>query len=106
MTILSPLNIKLHCVHIAPDKDNPWDKVQIENLKKHFEEMYHDQKLECHIIEEKGTLEGVDKYMKQKKIDMLAITTHERGLFGNIFNPSIAKKLLPELHYPLLVFHS
>jgi len=58
------------------------------------------------LIVNKNVISGIEKYIVEKEIDILAVTTHKRNLITSFLRPSIAKELLFEIHIPLLVFHS
>jgi nucleotide-binding universal stress UspA family protein len=58
------------------------------------------------LIINKNIIEGIEKYISEKGIDILAVTTHKRNLITSFLRPSIAKELLLEIKIPLLVFHS
>ena len=106
MTLVRPFGIKIYFVHIASDATNPLDNVKMEELKEHFITEYSDYNVVCDIIEHSDVLQGIEDYIDEKDIDLLALTTHKRRLFERLFNPSITNKMLFHTNIPLLVFHS
>jgi nucleotide-binding universal stress UspA family protein len=57
-------------------------------------------------MERKDVFQGLEDYIDEKDIDMIALTTHKRGIIEKLFNPSLAKRMLFHTNIPLLVFHS
>lgn len=106
MTLIRPFNMKIYCIHIASDASNTFDKVKMDSLKEHFFKEYGEYNLFCDLIEHDDIVQGFEDYIDEKDIDMIALTTHKRGVFERLFNPSLAKKMLFHTNIPLLVFHS
>ncbi|MCK4664671.1 MAG: universal stress protein [Bacteroidales bacterium] len=106
MNIVSPLDVKIHCIHIGPDSKNPWDIVKIDQLKEYFKKVQSKIKIECNLIEKEDILKGVKDYIEKNKINIVSVTTHKRNIISKIFSPSITDKLLTKLKIPILVFHS
>jgi hypothetical protein len=50
--------------------------------------------LGCHSIENKDIIAGLDSFVENNDIDLIALTHKKRNMFYRIFNPSLAKKLL------------
>ncbi|OQX72434.1 MAG: hypothetical protein B6D61_13710 [Bacteroidetes bacterium 4484_249] len=106
MNLVRPFNIKIYCTHIASDAENTFDNAKMESLEQYFSKEYGDVNMVCDLIENEDVLEGLENYIDEKDIDIIAITTHKRGVFDRIFNPSLTKKMLFHTNIPLLVFHS
>lgn len=106
ITMMRPFDIRIYCVHIATDKANAYDKVKMDELKKHLEEGYDEFNVTCDIIEHDDIVEGLEDYIGQHDIDLIALTTHKKGIIERLFNPDIAKKMLYQTHIPLLLFQS
>ncbi len=62
--------------------------------------------LECGLLKTVDLQQGIEDFIKERKIDVMALTKHKRGFFERIFKPSITKKFLFQSHIPLLVFQS
>ncbi len=106
MNIISSFDFRLFCVHIGNLKTKQWDKAKMDNFKDNLKKDYKDYEIECAIIEEDDFLIGVQKYIRKKKIDILAMVTHKRNIIAKLFNPSLAKKVFFHSNIPLFVFHS
>ena len=55
---------------------------------------------------EDGEWVSTTTYIDQAEIDLIALTTHKRGVIERLFNPSIARKMIFHSYVPLLIFHS
>ncbi len=106
MTLVRPFEIKIFCVHITEGEDDTMNQVKMNNLKDHLLKEYPDFEIFCHIIRHEDVVEGIEDYIEKQEIDLLAVTTHKRGVIERLFNPSITRKMLFHTHIPLLVFHS
>ena len=100
------LGLTIHCLHIGGKADK-WEKLKMEGLRDYFRNSYDTKKVECHILNlDKNTLQAIDNYVKEQKINILSLTTRRRNLFEKVFKPSLTKRLFYHSNIPLLVFHS
>ncbi len=106
MNLLSLFEMKIYCVHIAADGDDPLDHAKMEGIKSRFMEEFSNRNIVCEIIEQDDVLQGIEEYIDEKDIDLVALTTRKRGIIEKLFNPGITKKMLFHSNIPLLVFHS
>jgi nucleotide-binding universal stress UspA family protein len=106
MGFVRPFGMKIHCVHISSPDDYAIDNVKMDKLKKQFHEDSMNYKIVCDIIAKDDIFEGIEEYIDKKDIDLLALTTHKRGMFEKLFDPGITAKMLFHTNIPLLVFHS
>jgi nucleotide-binding universal stress UspA family protein len=105
MMLLQPFNIKLKCVHVSQPQGDSWDMARLEGMKDILHEKYKDFEFECGLITGTDILESIEKYIQQEKVDIISLTTHKRNMITQLFNPSLAKKMIFHTHTPLLVFH-
>ncbi len=101
-----PFGMKVYCVHISSPDNYALDKVKMDRLKKQFTGDLLKYKIASEIIAMDDIFEGIDEYIDRNDIDLLALTTHKRGLFEKLFDPGITAKMLFHTNIPLLVFHS
>ncbi|MCB2221398.1 MAG: universal stress protein [Bacteroidetes bacterium] len=106
MTLIRPFNMKIHCVHIYSGESDPFDQAKMESLKEHFKSEYQDYDISCNMLMHIDIIQGFEDYIEKNDIDVIALTTHKRGIIDRFFNPSITKRMLFHSHIPLLVFHS
>jgi len=102
--LLKPFNIKLKCVHVGQPHGDGWDMARLEGMKDVLHNKYKGSEFECHLIVGRDILESLDKYMQQEKIDIISLTTHKRNMITQLFNPSLAKRMIFHTNTPLLVF--
>jgi nucleotide-binding universal stress UspA family protein len=106
MGFISNLGLTIHCLHIG-GKSGKWEKIKMEGLRDYFRNSYDTTKVECHILDsDKNTLQAIDDYVKEKKINILSLTRRRRNLIEKVFKPSLTKRLFYHSNIPLLVFHS
>jgi nucleotide-binding universal stress UspA family protein len=106
MTLMRPFDVRIYCVHIATDKENVFDHSKMDNLKNHFKTEYGDYNLVCDLMQHEDVVQGLEDYIEEKDIDLIALTTHKRGVIERLFNPSLSKQMLFHTNIPLLVFQS
>lgn len=106
INLLSPFDVRLYCAHTGVEDDTAVNRAMLNNLKERFQNEYSGFQLHCDLIHNKDIVQGLEDYMEDKEIDLLALTTHKRGIIERLFNPSLAKQMLFHTHIPLLVFQS
>lgn len=104
LSIVSSFNVKVHCLHVSIDPDNALIKAKMSNLKEYFQVVYPKVEVECTIIKGKAVAEEFKKFIKEKDINLVALTHLKRSLINKLFNPSICKKILYESDIPVLLF--
>jgi nucleotide-binding universal stress UspA family protein len=105
MMLLKPFNIKLKCVHVGQPHGDNWDLARLEGMKDVLHEKYKGFEFECSLIIGTQIPESIENYIQQEKVDIISLTTHKRNMITQLFNPSLAKKMIFHTHTPLLVFH-
>lgn len=89
----------IHFVHInrTPNLDY---KVTDLNFKTTNAERFH-----VVNIESADEMEGISRYAKENRIDMVVIATSHRPFFEDLFHKSLTKKMAMNTELPLLVMH-
>jgi len=106
MSILYPFEIKVICAHVGQPKGDGWDLAKLNGMKDILKEKYRSENFECRLIVGNNTLDSIEQFIKDEKIDILSLTTHKRNMISRLFNPSLAKKMVFHSNTPLLVFHA
>jgi nucleotide-binding universal stress UspA family protein len=106
MTLVRPFNMIIHVAHISVDDSDSLDLARMTGIKNLLEEEYAGFRFMCDVISHKEVIQGLQDYIETREIDLIALTTHKRGVIERMFNPSIAKKMIFHSYVPLLVFHS
>lgn len=104
--IVKPLNVNIHCIHVESMAKSQWDEVRMEGLRDYMKEKYSETNVVCDLVDAPDFAEGIEKYIKEKNISILCITTRRRNIISRLLNPSIAKKMLFHSTTPLLVFQA
>ncbi len=56
-------------------------------------------------VENESILQGLDQYIKDQKIDLLALFIPERRLWEQLFHRSVSRRMVFNTEIPLVVFH-
>lgn len=96
----SPHNLEL--VHIQESEDlNIYpDEQFLDSILKKFEK----DKLNIIQKESKSFKKGINELIEAESISLLILTTHKRGLFQGILNPSKTKQVIKHTKIPILVY--
>lgn len=92
----------VHMVHVVEAIDKNIDAKR-EEVKKMVDKADY-SKIDLEVVIDDDIPEAIDKYIKDKKGDVLTTFTHELNLFEKIFARSITRKLAYQGNIPLLAF--
>jgi len=106
MEILLPFDTQITCAHVGEPDETSWDLARLEGMKDILQKKYESKKFDCKLIMGNDVLETLASYLELEKVDVLALTTHKRGMISRLFNPSLARKMVFHTNTPLLVFHA
>ena len=68
-------------------------------------EYYKDEPVDFSIYTADESIDAVLEFIKEEKIDLLAVVSRNKGFFEKLFSPSFTKKILSQNAIPLFVFH-
>jgi len=105
MSLVRPFNMKVHCIHVKTEDDEYWDEIKLKGLKEYFAEQ-EIPNVDCKTIKNKDLISGLQEFVKDYSIHLLAITHHKRNFFSRLINPSMTQEILGNLNVPILIFHS
>jgi nucleotide-binding universal stress UspA family protein len=106
LNIAAPLETEIHIVHIDLTRDNPFINFDLTHFKEKYIGDIDQVNIVCDLIINEDIIKGLEDYIREKKIDILAVTTHKRNVITSFLKPSITKELLFKIPIPLLIFHS
>ncbi len=91
------LGAKVHFVHIETKADigKTADSISLENYPYDFTDFF--------IINNPSVIEGMEQYLKEKEIELLALFSPERSLWERLFHSSFTKKMAFHSKTPILV---
>ncbi|MEZ5044555.1 MAG: universal stress protein [Saprospiraceae bacterium] len=100
MTFAKQLGAQVHFLHVEtqPDIGQMKDRVVVNDFP--FESM------EFVLINSPSVLEGVNQYIEEKNIKLMALFIPRRRLWERLFHQSFSKKMAFHSHIPLLSFHA
>jgi nucleotide-binding universal stress UspA family protein len=86
-------------LHVVGDvKKKPLNKEAISMYFKNVDHSYH-------TIYNENIPDGIEKFVKEQKANVLVLITHKLNLFKRIFHKSITKKMTFHSEIPLLALH-
>lgn len=95
--------VKVYLTHIG-DKDDVWNKIKLTGVEKYLKEKYPNIELRYKLLDKEESIESeIDNLVKEKKIDLITMSSSRRGIFARIFNPGIARKMIFHSDIPMLV---
>ncbi len=104
LNLLHPFNATLHIVHISVGSKKSWDKMKMDSLRKFIKEEYENFPIKSKILVGDNVINGLETYMRDNTIDVIALTNHSRGILQSFFAPSVTKMIMHRISRPLLVF--
>jgi nucleotide-binding universal stress UspA family protein len=105
-SFIKPFNAKIYCVHATLDEDDKMDEAEMKNIKTYLTDHMLELNIECGILETADVQEGIENFVEENEIDVLAVTTHRRNFLEKLFKPSLTRKFLFQTRIPLLVFQA
>ncbi|MBN2215217.1 MAG: universal stress protein [Bacteroidales bacterium] len=105
MNLTSQLEITIHCVHIG-EEEGEWDRIKMDGLKDYFRNVYGKTEVVCNLVHSRNILADINDYVQEKKINIVSLTSRQRGILDKLFKADLTKKLFYHTNIPLLVFHS
>jgi len=105
MDLLKDYNANIHFFNISTSKDE-WNEIRLTGVSEYFKKQYPDANITHTVLEDGDLLNAIETFIRNKKIDMIALSTHRRNILARMFNPSIARKMLFHSDTPLLVMQA
>lgn len=106
LTFAKPFGAKIYCVHAALEEAQRLDEMQLRNIRSYLFETMDAYNIECGLLETMDIQQGLEDFIDEQNIDVLAVTTQKRNFLTRLLKPSMTRKFLFHGHIPLLVFHS
>ena len=92
----------LHVVHVDQDENSS----SKDKLKSFCEAWSQDKNMTLHCVTNKDVTVGLDTFVKENGIDLLALLSHKKTWFEEIFEKNRAKEMSFQNSIPLLVYQS
>ncbi len=105
-SFVKPFKSMIYCLHVSEEIEKP-EEVYMHKVRKFLIETLGITQIECGLLECLDPQLGMEDFIKEKQIELVAITTYHHSLFAKIFmKESITRKFLFQTDIPLLVFHA
>jgi len=104
--IAAPLETHISVVHIDETTENPFINYDLAHFKEKYVGDVDQVQMDFDLIISKSKARGIENYIIDHQIDIIAVTAHKRNILTALFKPSLTKELLLHLEIPMLVFHS
>lgn len=97
------IKITLMHVNITNKEDQKWIEAELQNIGKHFKEIYPQLNIAYKLIDSPDIPQAVNEYVKKENIAVICLNTRKRNLLERIFAPSISRKVLIDSDKAILV---
>ena len=97
-------NAQIHLLHIH---NKTYEATHAANRMRRLVEAFQEEKAAGMMttqVMEGNVAKSIANYLEQSEADMIALTTHNRGFFARLFDPSITNQIAAEALVPVLIF--
>ena len=105
MEIIKGFDFNIHLFNISTSKDE-WNEIRLTGVREYFKKQYPHAHISHTVLADGDLLLAIEKFVRDKQIDVIALSTYRRNILARMFNPSIARKMLFHTDTPLLVIDS
>ncbi len=88
--------------NISTSKDE-WNEIRLSGICDYFKKQYPEANITFTVLDDGDLLLAIEKFVRDKKVEMIAVSSQRRNILARLFNPSIARKMLFHTDTPLLV---
>jgi hypothetical protein len=104
--LLRNLNPEIILFHLTDGKpDEIMEYGMLEKFKDRLIQESHYQSITFRLFESPDVYDGLNKYITEFNIDMVAISMRNRNIFEKLFSRSLTKKMVYHSHIPVLALH-
>ncbi len=105
LRLLQEAGCKYFITHFNLDDDIETDQKNMMQLADQVANDYRDAHLDFEIVNSETLKKGIEKFVDDHSIDMIACTARKMNMWRNLFTKSNTVTLLNATRVPLLVFH-
>ena len=106
MSVIRPYkDVHIHLFNISTSHDD-WNEIRLAGIQDYLLRQYPEAHITHTVLDDGDLLLAVEKFVRDKQIDVIALSTYRRNVLARMFNPSIAHKMLFHTDTPLLVMHA
>lgn len=104
--ITEPFFMNIHCVHFEKEEDeHPLEEHRMGILRKYLKRSLGDDTVKCQIFKIEDKMKGIESYVQDHDIGMIAIKARKHNLLERLFFGQMSRKLFVKTHMPILIFH-
>lgn len=101
---IKSFHLSLSLIHLADENSkDAWGEIKLAGIKEYFQKQYPDIEMQYDIVISDDFLNSLDNYIKEYKIDIIAMTSYRRNIFSRLFNSGITRKMIFHSDTPILV---
>ncbi len=105
MELINGYKSTIQIFNISTSRDE-WNEIRLSGIRDYFIKQYPKASITHTVLDDGDLLLAIDNFVREKKIDLIAVSTQRRNILARLFNPSIARKMLFHTDTPLLVLPS
>ena len=105
MEIIKGFDLNIHLFNTSTSNDE-WNEIRLTGVREYFKKQYPHAHISHTVLADGDLLLAIEKFVRDKQIDVIALSTYRRNILARMFNPSIARKMLFHTDTPLLVIDS
>ncbi len=107
VNVIKPLNSALTVLELLEESYSRRQEEEILADQQVLNDMYGQEvAIRFHSLYTKNLPQALDAYVKENKIDLLALCTQHQSLIDRLFHKSLIKEMSRIATYPLLIIHS
>jgi nucleotide-binding universal stress UspA family protein len=103
MSFCKGYDIKVYMAHIENKNTDKWTLIKLEGIQSYFEKRNPGVEIDYKLISGEDIVANLDHFVKEARIDIIALTTAKRNIFTRMFRPSVSRKILFQSDTPLFV---
>ncbi|HNX05970.1 MAG TPA: hypothetical protein PKL96_00145, partial [Bacteroidales bacterium] len=103
MSIISPFDAQVHCVHIQQEKSKI-NEIMLDELTTHIKSVYSNYDVSCKLINSSEVTRSINEFVKANEINLISLSERKRNWLVKLFSKSVVKEILFKVNTPLLVF--
>jgi nucleotide-binding universal stress UspA family protein len=94
------IGASLHFIHVETDPDigGEGEMIEMKDYPVYFSDFT--------IVNSRNVQEGLDRFIQEKEMDILALFIPKRRLWERLFHQSVTKRMTFHTKVPLLIFHA
>lgn len=97
------LNAKILLLHVSKDDDHSVNET--ETALRNFADVHHLSNFTVNVVKHSDEVEGIRKFSRAQKADVVAVITHGRSGIAHMLKGSISEDVIKEANVPVLTIN-